>query len=267
MADAGALKTIKKQSYYQQLLNTAFNTKNISFINQFFNQSLIKKRIVMLQKSKSKTIVKFKYLILVPLILVMLTYVSCNQDKSIETTYQDDKYNEIIKSIDNREDFSEEMKEHYKKMVKDEMTLLEDKILMGDNPLPPPSPNEQIGENVDVPFALIEKVPVFPGCDDSASQEDLKKCMATKINEHVVNNFNIKIAKELGLNGLNRIIVQFRIDSKGNIVDIKARAPHPDLQSEAIRVISSLPQMQPGKQDGEAVGVMYKLPIVFKGGE
>ncbi|PAM96081.1 blaR1 peptidase M56, partial [Flavobacterium sp. IR1] len=52
----------------------------ISFINQFFNQSLIKKRIVMLQKSRSKTISKFKYLLLVPLMLVMLTFVACSKE-------------------------------------------------------------------------------------------------------------------------------------------------------------------------------------------
>ncbi|HEY9184268.1 MAG TPA: M56 family metallopeptidase, partial [Salegentibacter sp.] len=51
IADASVVKTTKKRNYYEQLLNTAFNTRNISFINQFFNHSLIKKRILMLQKS------------------------------------------------------------------------------------------------------------------------------------------------------------------------------------------------------------------------
>jgi len=267
IADAGALKTSKKQSYYQQLLNTAFNTKNISFINQFFNQSLIKKRIVMLQKSKSKTIAKFKYLILVPLMLVMLTYVSCTQDKSVDTTYQDDKYNEIIKSIDNREDFSEEMKEHYKKMVKNEMTLLEDKILRGDKPLPPPSPDAQINENSDVPFAVIEQVPVFPGCEDSATNDDMKKCMSGKIDEFVRKKFNADLGSQLGLTGVIRVIVQFKIDKNGYVTDVRSRAPHPRLEQEAERVINSLPKMQPGKQRGKPVGVMYSLPIVFQVGE
>ncbi|MFZ0489519.1 MAG: M56 family metallopeptidase, partial [Salegentibacter sp.] len=89
IADADVVRTTAKKDYYNQLLNSAFNTQNISFINQFFNQSLtrlslfgrsfvlssggqVKKRIVMLQKSKSKAIFKFKFLALVPLMLVML---------------------------------------------------------------------------------------------------------------------------------------------------------------------------------------------------
>src|SRR5690606_30429911 len=59
-----------------------FNTQNISFINQFFNHSLIKKRITMLQKTKSKSIAKFKYFLMVPLMLGMLTIVACSEDKS-----------------------------------------------------------------------------------------------------------------------------------------------------------------------------------------
>ncbi|MGA9324525.1 MAG: energy transducer TonB, partial [Salegentibacter sp.] len=33
---------------------------------------------------------------------------------------------------------------------------------------------------------------------------------------------------------------------------------------EAARVINSLPKMQPGKQRGKPVGVMYSLPIIFQ---
>src|SRR5690606_18085237 len=83
IADAAVVKNAEKRNYYEQLLNSAFNTNNISFINQFFNHSLIKKRIVMLQKSRSKTIAKLKYLVLVPVMLLMLTYVACSEDKTI----------------------------------------------------------------------------------------------------------------------------------------------------------------------------------------
>ena len=62
IADAGVVKNVEKQDYFQQLLNSAFSTKDISFVNQFFNHSIIKKRIVMLQKSRSKTVAKFKFL-------------------------------------------------------------------------------------------------------------------------------------------------------------------------------------------------------------
>jgi protein TonB len=55
----------------------------------------------------------------------------------------------------------------------------------------------------------------------------------------------------------------FKIDKKGEIVDIRARAPHKRLEKEAIRVVSILPKMKPGRQRGKAVGVKYSLPIVF----
>jgi hypothetical protein len=45
---------------------------------------------------------------------------------------------------------------------------------------------------------------------------------------------------------------------------VKAKAAHPILKEEGIRVINSLPQMVPGKQNGQEVGVMYSLPIVFQ---
>ncbi|MBO6630421.1 MAG: energy transducer TonB, partial [Psychroserpens sp.] len=40
--------------------------------------------------------------------------------------------------------------------------------------------------------------------------------------------------------------------------------PHPDLEEEAIRVISELPTFIPGKDDGKTVSVVYALPIKFQ---
>jgi TonB family protein len=88
--------------------------------------------------------------------------------------------------------------------------------------------------------------------------------MTNKITDFVGANFDTKIGKALNLTGVNRVIVQFKIDENGNVVDVKSRAPHPKLEEEAKRVINSLPQMTPGEQNGKAVGVMYSLPIVFQ---
>jgi beta-lactamase regulating signal transducer with metallopeptidase domain len=81
IADQNAIKTNKSQ-YYQQLLQQVFNVKNCSFINPFFKQSLIKKRIIMLQKSKSKQVKLAKYLLLIPMVLGMLVYTSCVDSNS-----------------------------------------------------------------------------------------------------------------------------------------------------------------------------------------
>ncbi len=81
IADAHVAKTHKKEQY-ETLLSQVFQTQHISFINQFFKRSLIKKRILMLQKTKSKSIWQLKYLVLVPLVLGMLVYSSCERDIS-----------------------------------------------------------------------------------------------------------------------------------------------------------------------------------------
>ncbi|MDT0648786.1 energy transducer TonB [Autumnicola edwardsiae] len=116
----------------------------------------------------------------------------------------------------------------------------------------------------DVPFAVIEDVPIFPGCENLSNNDQRKKCMSEKISQHVNRNFDTELGSELGLSGVNRVIVQFKIDRNGKITEVRSRAPHPRLEQEAARVIQKLPSMQPGKQRGKAVGVMYSLPIVFQ---
>ena len=114
----------------------------------------------------------------------------------------------------------------------------------------------------DVPFAIIEDVPVFPGC--TGTKEQKRECLSEKISQHVNKKFNADLAQELGLSpGKKRIFVMFKIDKNGDVVEIEARAPHVRLEKEAIRVIESLPKMQPGKQRGRPVGVKYSLPITF----
>ncbi|PRX42955.1 M56 family metallopeptidase [Salegentibacter salegens] len=310
IADANVVKTTTKRSYYEQLLNTAFNTQNISFINQFFNHSLIKKRIIMLQKSRSRTIAKFKYLFVLPLLFMMLTYVSCSDDNSSVASAEDDPLSQYSYTIDVSEGMTEENRKVHKKYeeflmnnpdyvswatIDSNEKSISYAIHSRDEEVPEGYiklyvsdkydmyinlPNEgkekdsdKYAEEIEydsesgVPFAIIEDVPVFEGCEGLNSNEERKDCMSRQITRFVNMNFNTNLGKELNLKGTNRVITQFRIDESGNVVNIKARAPHPDLEEEAIRVISELPKMQPGKQDGKEISVMYSLPIVFQIGE
>jgi periplasmic protein TonB len=115
-----------------------------------------------------------------------------------------------------------------------------------------------------VPFAVIENVPIYPGCENSGNNAAKKECMSEKIIKFVQKNFNTELANELGLEGRQRIFVQFKIDKHGNVVNVRARAPHPRLEKEAIKIVKALPKMTPGKQRGKAVGVLYALPILFQ---
>jgi len=114
----------------------------------------------------------------------------------------------------------------------------------------------------DIPFAIIEEPPVFPGCTGTKKQK--KKCMQDKITELVSKKFNTSLAQDLGLTpGKKKVYVQFRIDKKGYIVNVRARGPHKRLEKEAIRVIELLPQMTPGRQRTRPVSVSYTLPITL----
>lgn len=124
---------------------------------------------------------------------------------------------------------------------------------------------EEVEEIVEVPFSVIENVPVFPGCEKKKGNAAKKKCMQDKVGKLINKRFNSDLASDLGLpSGVQKIYTTFKIDKTGKIVSVRARAPHPSLEKEAKRVINLLPKMQPGKQRGKAVIVGYSLPIAFQ---
>ncbi len=115
----------------------------------------------------------------------------------------------------------------------------------------------------DVPFMMIQNVPVYPGC--KGNNEQLKKCFTKKITRHFGRNFNAELGSELGLSsGRKSIYVVFTIDKAGNITNVRARGPHPILEKEVVQVTKSLPKMTPGKQHGVPVGVTYSIPVTFE---
>ncbi|AZQ44310.1 energy transducer TonB [Nonlabens ponticola] len=114
-----------------------------------------------------------------------------------------------------------------------------------------------------VPFAIIERVPVYPGCDANQTNLELKACMQDAVSAHVSNEFDTDIATLTGILGKISIRVQFKIDDTGKVVDVHAKSINPILEEEAIRVVSSITQMQPGEQKGVPVSVVYALPIIF----
>jgi len=122
---------------------------------------------------------------------------------------------------------------------------------------------EEVDEDIEVPFAVIENVPIYPGCE-KGNNAAKRKCMSDKIKKFVQRKFNTDLAGDLGLTGRQRINVIFKIDRSGNVIGVQSRAPHPRLEKEAARVINLLPKMKPGKQRGKAVTVPYSLPIIFQ---
>ena len=296
IADAEASKD-GKADQCELLLSQAFQTQNISFINQFHTSSLIKKRIVMLTKKKSLHIWKLKYLALVPLVVGMLFYTSCERD-----SYEGEGLKDSITvgDVENLTEAEENkafdrlinlsvQSEYWEYTIKDENSSIrfsrpenknsvisgpdgvpikaemhiESKVLKEDFDFFKFDADEGVRINVNpnlIPFAEVEEVPVFPGCENEA---DTRACFQKMIQRHISKNFRYpQEAQNKGIQG--RVAVMFTIDEEGRITDIRKRGPHALLENETVRIIEKLPQMKPGKAGGKAVRVPFSIPINFK---
>lgn len=377
IADAKSIKTQDKKTYYTNLLSQVFEINKLSLVNPFFKQSLIKKRIDMLNKSRSKQRNLLKYTLLIPLVLAMLFYTSAEaqqndtygnlSDKQLmERFYKDlinlnkkgvsvdELYDEfsmgsgLTKYIESREEYyksnayliysfekmmekkltqddtisknlievldvlknakyqkylehkkTDKAKESWENNAFKEIRLVVDNldnlteneqekydnklkmlysddwfrkfvITDGKNTKEIPNANykpettfEETEEILEVPLTVIDQAPIYPGCED-LSKEQQKKCISSKITEHVTANFNAKIFDSLGLKGRIRISTIFKINKQGEIEGVRTRAPYLVIENEAKRVLQMLPKMTPGKQKGKAVNVPYSLPIIFE---
>jgi len=111
---------------------------------------------------------------------------------------------------------------------------------------------------------IMDKFPVYSGCESFTTIPESRHCMNRKIAKHIGKNFNTELANTLGLrHGKKRIYLQFIIDEKGSVSQIKARAPHPRLKAEGIRIVKLLPHVKPGELNGKKVKVTFSLPITF----
>ena len=205
IADAKTIKETNKKSFFENLILQTFQIEKIPFVNNYHKKSLLKNRIMMATKNKSKKILKMKYLLVIPVTAIMLFIASCNNQES------------------------------------------------------------NLDEEEAVNFSEINKSAVFPGCENEADEKAKKQCFATKMRQFVAENFNSDVINNLDLTpGRKRILVQFKVDKTGKITDIRARAPHPKLKEEAIRIAKKLPDMIPAEDiNGKKVSMHYNLPIIF----
>ena len=118
---------------------------------------------------------------------------------------------------------------------------------------------EIVTETEEVSFMAIDKAPTFPGCEPGD-----KDCFSKMVQKHFSSNFDANMPKTLGLKpGRKRVFIAFKIDKEGNIVDVKARAPHKKIEEEVIKVMNLLPKVTPGEQEGKAVAVKYSIPFTL----
>lgn len=293
IADAEAVKYQDKNTYYQDLLRQIFETQQVSFVNAFYKKSIIKKRIAMLTKTKSKNLNLVKYALMIPVIFCMLIFSACEKED-----FQSENLDKYTYTLDRNQELKGEIKEKhvaYESFLKNNPNYVswaqidhanrkitysihskEEKVPEGytdievsfnDGTYYKSYINFEKKSNFDtmeeVPFASIDHAPTFLECEEKNGDER-RACTSKNIAMHVNKNFNVDLASSLGLKGRQRIIVAFKIDKEGHIVDVRARAPHPELANEAERVVKTIPQMIPAKHNGETVVVPYSLPILFQ---
>lgn len=119
-------------------------------------------------------------------------------------------------------------------------------------------------ENKVVSVLGVEHAPVFPGCETLPSNIEKRNCLSKKITKFIQKKFDTDKFDDVNTKGKQKISVQFYIDENGYVTEIKARAIDKLLEKEAIRVISKLPKMEPGRQGDQVVKVQYMIPIVFR---
>ena len=122
---------------------------------------------------------------------------------------------------------------------------------------------EVIDTDDSVSIQIVNKAPIFPGCEGNR-QDEMKNCMNQKMIAFVKDNFNKDVSKKLGLEGGVTIYAMFTIDKVGNITDVRVRAPHEELEKETKRVLDLLPQFTPGEQGEDKIRVTYIIPIRYE---
>tara|TARA_R110000868_G_scaffold336858_1_gene597782 strand:+ start:755 stop:2008 length:1254 start_codon:yes stop_codon:yes gene_type:complete len=236
IVDAEIAKTDKIMQY-QLLLSHVFDTENISFTNQFFKSSLIKKRIVMLQKSKSKSFLKLKFAMVLPVILLMLVFTSISAQEAQQAKVV--PLEEVVVVSYLPRSFNESTMPSNKR----ELTKITKK------------------ETAQLP---IDKLPVFPGCENA---EDAASCFQEMMHKHVGQLFIYPEAAAIN-NEQGLVNVLFTIDKNGVVSDkIRVRKMGNTsiaLEDEARRIISKLPKMSVGAIDKEKeVPVVFSMAINF----
>ena len=77
---------------------------------------------------------------------------------------------------------------------------------------------------------------------------------------------HVRYPEEAEKNGIGGMVyVQFVIDTTGKVVEPKViKSVSPELDAEALRVVSEMPAWKPGMQRGKPVRVSFTLPVIFK---
>ena len=112
--------------------------------------------------------------------------------------------------------------------------------------------NEDKKVEAAVPFQMVEEKPSFHGGDSNQ--------FSKWVNQRLVYPESLK---KQGIQG--RVTLQFTVQTDGTVSNVRVlRGVHPDLDNEAVRVVSSSPKWKPGKYKDKEVPVTYTFPVIFQ---
>ena len=142
--------------------------------------------------------------------------------------------------------------------IEEEEEIIEDILITGET-IEEPEEIEGELELTTVGF-IINEPPRILGTNH-LSRSDAKTIFNQKMIELFTKEFKAPQSSIDIKPGTYRIIILFTIDNKGNIADVKIKAPHKTFEKEARRVSQMVPKFIPGEQAGKPIRTKFTLPL------
>ena len=116
-------------------------------------------------------------------------------------------------------------------------------------------------EEKEVFISLLDRKPIFSGCESLATEEDKFSCFQEKLHMHVKNRYK---PNNMGWGSSEKMMVKFEIDKEGNIGEVLIARGEEHDKAQIEKIIKSLPQFTPGMYNGKYVKTSYVLPVVLR---
>lgn len=115
-----------------------------------------------------------------------------------------------------------------------------------------------------IPFVVMENIARPFDCQGITDKDAQKVCFNEWIQKHIAKNTQYpELAKQIGLEG--KVYVNFVISETGMVEEVSlVQGEYEILNNEAVRVLSSMPQMIPGSQRGRKAKMQMTIPVNFK---
>jgi TonB family protein len=250
IADREALENgIDKAEYAILLLSQTFKTPH-ELVNPFFNHSLLKQRIIMLQKNRSRYTALLKYGLSAPLFVLMMVLASVTISKSntikLIATKTEHLLSKTAVSFSPAKFRSKVKAVHFENFEKIPTEVKDSAYELKDIESAPATVNHK-EEPV---FITVEEEPQFKGG-------------ITEFYHFLSRNIQYPEGM-LNKNVQGKVLISMTVETDGSLSDIKVvKDIGCGAAKEAIRALKLSPKWEPGYQNGHKVRVRYTIPISF----